>query len=815
MGTQGELPEAGASASQTHFGETALGAASLLQELGTVSTVSAPSGESLARAPRRLPFTPARLAGVLLVTAILAAWLCSGVTPANGARFMAFEALYVLAPGCTVYLLLSSSPEGRLRTIAIGWPLGYALEVGAFALTAAVHTRVALDYLPLATPLAGALLLSRPAGRMRVRALLAGRRRAGDRAGHSDFVPVAGAMIVAVTLLACTFFAASPLPEHARNVAYREDNVFDITLSAEALHHWPIAESWVAGQPLRYYTGVFIHTAAVDQVMGVPLSTVIFRLLPTTMFLLAGLQLWALGRTVGRSRWIGPLAAVLLLASQDVDLNATQSQVFQIDPYTQFSLSPSFAFGVLFFLGALILIQARLTGPRAAQRAGIVPWLVVLGVLSAGLAASKAFGAFDLVCGLGLYWLWCLARGQGARMAAGALAVSAAAILAVYFLMISGGGSATLGLKPLNFLHEGDTLVLATAAAKDIAGPSLYWLLLLAGGGAIAVCLLAPLLGAAWLMWRKRGVSDSIALLVAVFAVGVGAYVFLGAPGGVEGVFLVYGYIALVPVAAKGLVLLWSETPAYTRRALLRACGVLLGLGLGIAVITPALALSGHARDAWLGLAYGSVVAVIVAAIVRLRRSPHSQPTRVVACLIPLISVLTLIKPLTLAGSGALDTIAGKRTSMADSPGDYGMTAPLYQGLLWVRAHTNPCQVLAVSNHYANAQKDPSVYFYYSAFTERPVFLESWQYTALGQYGAQPYPTRIALNNAATQDGDASALRQLQRDGVSYVLIDKTHGGGAPEPSSVSTLVFSNHALDVYRLRPAPGAGPHPCATAS
>jgi hypothetical protein len=810
----------GLPASQTHFSETVAGTGLLLQESGAVSTASAPSGESLVRAARRLALTPARLAGVVLVTAILATWFCSGVTLTGAARFAAFELLYVVAPGCMVYLLFSPSPGGRLRTIAIGWPLGYAFEIGAFALTAALRMRIALDYLPLVTPLVAALLLSRPAGRQRVRALLGGHSRAGGRGEHSDFVPVAGAVIVAVALLACTFFAASPLPEHARSIAYSEDNVFDITLAAEALHHWPIAESWVAGQPLRYYTGVFIHTAAINQVMGVPLSTVIFRLLPTTMFLLAALQLWALGRTVGRSRWTGPLAAVLLLVSQDVNLNATQSQVFHIDPYTQFSLSPSFAFGVPFFLGALILIQTRVAARRAAGAAGTAAWLVILAVLSAGLAASKAFGAFDLVCGLGLYWLWRLAWRRSARIATSCLAASGAAILAVYFLMISGGGSATLGVKPLNFLHEGDTLVRATAAAKDIAGPSLYWLLLVAGAGAIAVCLLAPLLGAGWLIWRERGVSDSIALPVAVFLVGVAAYVLLGAPGGVEGVFLVYGYIALLPVAAKGLILLWSETPTYTRIRLLQVCGGLLALGLAIAAITPALAVSGHARDAWLGLAYGSVAVVIATAAMRLRRSyagaVAAQPARVVACLIPLVSVLTLVKPLTLASSGALKTLVGERTSLADSPTEYGMTASLYQGLLWVRAHTNPCQVLAVSNHYDNAQKGrASIYFYYSAFTERSVFLESWQYTALGQYGAQPYPARMALSDAATQNGDASALRQLRRDGVSYVLIDKTHGGGAQEPPSVSTLVFSNHALDVYRLRSVPDAKPHRCATAS
>jgi hypothetical protein len=793
-----------------------------------MSSFSTPAGGLLTGLARKPASTTARLAVLLLVGTILGSWLCARVPLSAAGRFAYFELLYTLLPGVALYLLLVAAPGGWLRTVAIGWPLGYALELGAFALTAALHVRGAFAFLPLWTLLAIALLLVRTGGRKRLEDLYRSARSGAPQwvGSHElpEIVPVAAAVMAAVVLLAFTFFAASPLPGHARSVAYSEDNVFDITLAGEARHHWPITESWIAGQPFHYYTGVFIHIAAIDQVTGVPLSTIVFRLLPTTMFLIAALQLWALGRCVGRSRWIGPLAAILLLVTQDINLDPIRSQVFHIDPFTQFPLSPSFAFGVPFFLGALILIHASLVRSSAeeidgAGRGGMGAWLAMVGILSAGAAASKAFAAFDLVGGLGLYWLWSVATAGRSRKLMCCLAISAAAILAVYFLMIAGGGSATLGVEPLNFLHEGDTLARATSLAKSIAGPSLYWLVLAAGGGILAVCLLAPLLGAGWLIWRERGVSDSTALLTAVFVVGLSAYVLLGAPDGAEGVFLVYGYIALVPVAAKGLVLLWDETPRRARRGMLRGCGALLPLALAIAALTPVLDLSGTVRDVLLGLAYGTIAAVIVLAVRRLQgryaESLASRSTRLVACCIPFLGTLALVKPLTLAGSGLLKTIAGERTSVADSPAEYGMTAPLYRGLLWVRAHTNPCDVLAVSNHFFDAKRDKSLYFYYSAFTERRVYLESWQYTPLGVEGAQPFPARAALNNAATMRGDPQALRQLQRDGVSYVLIDKTHGGGAPESPNVSRLIFSNSALDIYRLRPSPNStrARPPCAT--
>jgi hypothetical protein len=269
-------------------------------------------------------------------------------------------------------------------------------------------------------------------------------------------------------------------------------------------------------------------------------------------------------------------------------------------------------------------------------------------------------------------------------------------------------------------------------------------------------------------------------------------------------VFFVYGYIALVPVSALGLVRLWGETPATVRRGLVRVCAGLFVLGVIIAGISGSVTFTGLAHKAWLAVTYGLVVGAVVLAVWRLqKRYATSLPSpwaRVAACCIPLLLALALVKPVALAGSGAWKTVAGKPTSLADTNSEYGITAPLYAGLLWVRQHTTPCDVLAVNNHYDNAPHAESVYFYYSAFTERRVFLESWRYTAGGQTGGLPYPERLALNQRAVAQANPEALRELARKGVSYVLVDKTHTGGPPEPASVSTLVFSNSALDVYHL---------------
>jgi hypothetical protein len=147
-----------------------------------------------------------------------------------------------------------------------------------------------------------------------------------------------------------------------------------------------------------------------------------------------------------------------------------------------------------------------------------------------------------------------------------------------------------------------------------------------------------------------------------------------------------------------------------------------------------------------------------------------------------------------------LKSAVHQNAAYIDSESHRGMTAALYQGLIWVRDHTKPCDVLAVNNHYVSASMRDSRYFYYSAFTERRVFLESWDYTQNEDSGRQPFAARLALNDLATLRGESTALGRLAHDGIGFVLIDKTHGGGAHELPNAARLIFRNSAVDVYRL---------------
>jgi hypothetical protein len=753
----------------------------------------------------------------LVAVAVTASWLLSGVPIGSAALFVGYELAYVLLPGSLLYLLLSGTRGGLPRLLALGWPLGYALEIGSYALTAALGVRGCFAFLPLiGAGVIGPLALHRHGpGRIRMTARAPGgighRDELASTAERGELLALGAAIAAAVLLLALTFFAFYPLPGVARSVVYYVDNVWDISIAAEALHHWPITEPYVAGHSvLHYYYGVFLHFAAVGQVTGVALSTTVLRLFPTTAIVVISLQLWALARSLTRSRWVGPLAVVLLLVVEDLNVDPTRPGAFGAELFTDVPLSPTMAFGMIFFLGLLLAVQPWLSRPSttsppppsgrdSVQEAA--RWLVLVGILIVGTSIVKAAASVDFIGGLALLLLYRAVARRPTRPLSFLLGLSVICAGAVYLLALRGGLGSTLHLSIFAFVKYTNF--------GSIVNTSLAVRIIPLTGAAIVSALftLVPLMGACWLLHRREAISPFIELCTAIFVASLGAYLIIGAPSDSQVYFLDFGYLAIVPAAAYGSMLLWQDTPPAARRWLTIAGCAILALALLIAASTLALQSAGGVEWlAWYVLAYGLVGAAIVFVAFRLERvfAPVSpwRRTRLLACCTPLLVILGLVKPLAMAAPNAWNVISRTRISSVDSRQSQGMTAALYRGLSWVREHTSPCDVLAVNNHLirAGAGPDYSSYYYYSAFTERRVFLESWDFTPESANGGQPFRSRLALNSLATLDADPAALLELRQMGVRYVLIDELHGGGAPESSSVSKRVFANTALVVYRL---------------
>jgi len=337
-------------------------------------------------------------------------------------------------------------------------------------------------------------------------------------------------------------------------------------------------------------------------------------------------------------------------------------------------------------------------------------------------------------------------------------------------------------------------------------------------GVAVVIFLwkLLPVVGVLWPLRGRSEWSPYVSLALAVFAVGFLIYVMAGSLQDNETYFVWYGYIALIPVATVTLMALWSELSGEVRRRIVRACLPALILGLAIAggtLILRADGVLGGARRASWYLWYGGTLALAGGLVVlwSLRLARHLAPSlrsrgarAAVSCAL-LLAVLGGAESIALAVPDTWRTIRDRQVVQRDSPSHPGITAALYRGLTWVHEHTRDCDILAVNNPQirpvgATAAKPDSGYFYYSAFAEREFLFESWIMASQGLRREQPYPELAALNGAATSRGLPAAVRELARKGVSYILIDKSHGGDVRESTSVGRLVFSNSALDVYRL---------------
>ena len=709
-------------------------------------------------------------------------WLATGVRPLEILAFVGYEAVFVLAPGVLCLRALLRRRGSPLTQVAIGMPLGHALELAAFMATAAAGARwLFFLYPPLVCGVAAWLAHRRPSA-ARAPCLPAARAPAWATAA------VVG---VAIALLGFGAFAENPLPRTVSSVVLYQDSVFDVALAAEARHHWPLTDPNVSGEPLRYHVFVFMQAAAVNQATGIPLDVIMLRLIPVIIVLLIGLQLaWLAGRAVPGAPWVAPGAVAIMLLANELDVDTLRAGPFVGLFFYDLPISPTFAFGLPFFIaatGILLYVVTRRDRPEP----GI--WLVLAALFAAGMGA-KASTLSVLLAALGLFLVTrAIVDRTVDRCALGAFGVGLGAFVVVYVALFSGGGGAAgTVIEPFAFVTSG---VLPDAysgtIAKLLAG--------IAGTGA----LLAPWLGALLLVGRIRGEQRTAALwLAAVATAAFVPFALIYQPGLANVYFLNYGVPAAAVLSAWGVALAWSRV-----RARARALAA-LAAAAAAAVVAAVLLRSSAPETATLTAAgylkfYAAVVAlVLVVAVVVERRTWAAA-----ALAITMVVAVTLLdKPLDILPEWVEKETAGDPHHDADrAAGPWGIDTQLVAGLRWLRGHSDPDDTLAVEIQ-RTAPSGPPRYFNYAAFAERRTFLGGWDYTsdalvhAADERAGLPFAARRALNDAAFR-GDRHALRILRRrHGVRFLLVDLRHGAAKPVLDRELRRVYANPALRVYRL---------------
>lgn len=750
---------------------------------------------------------PAAAAAAL---ALVLLWVAFGATASEIARFLAYEAGLVVAPGVLAYRVLSGRRGGALRHLAIGWPLGYAIELASFMVTAALDVRILMPALPIAVALAAAWYLRRTPGAPADSGAEPGAEEpeappapAISRAGGWALAAIA---VLALGYLATGFYTETPLPRDTDSVAYDADLVFHVELVAEAKHHWPIEQPSVTDTSLPYHLYAHMHMGAVSQTTGIDPATLVFRFFPAALMLLVVLQLAALGRNLTRAAWGAPLAAGLVLLVGELDLDPGRPSPFADTFFEALPLSPTYFFGIPLFVAAATVLLDYLSRPSSPRRA---EWLLLGALLAAG-AGAKASVVPVLAGGLVLWaaWAWIRRTGWPMGRAMISLGIAVAVMAVTYALLLSGSGGGGVSLELFQFTEFTVIEELVDPASHSALGDiALTGVTGILGGAALVL----PALGILWVL-RERGLSlrPAEAWLLALFVTALGAFAVFGHIALSQAYFLNYGYIAGCVLGAQGMLLAIDRVCAGDRDRLIRlaalaiaAVAVVAFVALLVDPFPETLSLS------QLGLIYGVAALVVVALAIVGHRVLGLTGAGVVGLAAMLTIALGLLNtPFDAGVPVARKLDADQKLHASDTPPVRGMTDELYEGLLWVRDNSGSDDVIAVNNHWVDDPELISSYFYYTAFAERRAFLESWRYTyESAEIGLEsvdsgeelPYPGLRALNDAVFLRGDQEAVGTLEADyGVDYLLVDRLHGSVSPRLRLLGPPLYENEALTVY-----------------
>jgi hypothetical protein len=729
------------------------------------------------------------------------ALLISGTTAIELLLFACFQLAFAVVPGLLSYLLLVGRPRLVRDTLALAIPLGLAIQIGCFVLTAAIGERWLFSIYPVVFIVATAPLLY-----LR-RETLGPIRSEGLLRPVTPKSMLTGVLITVATLFVIylAVFATNPLPREIHSASYYPDFIFDISLAAEILHHWPFVNPSVSGVALHYHIFVNIAIAATAQITQLDLSTIVMRLEPTFLVGLIAVELYVLGRKVGGSLAAGITALVIGLFAGEVNFSWIDLANGGI-PTLGLLFSPSYQLGAVFFLAICIVLVEHMELETHSSR---VRHVLLLGILSFGAVGAKVSVMPILAAGLTLFIL-----GQAPLRDANlkairlesiwSLAVVASVGVAGYVLIYRGGGDG-LTLKPLNFLTY-----TGFASVYRQANHSLVYVPLSVLAGAIVLCvLLLSLAGilfvrARWLPLRSAPSPER--LLLCMFAASLPPFVLIAVPADSQVYFIAYGFLAASVVSAAGVTeamrALRLRAADLIRPGLVCAAGVLaviVGLWTGRSTVA-------------LVPAYAFLTCIVILTVWLLRRRVSAATVNARRALLTLGAVvlicLTVASELFEQTAPTIDRwLRGEHAFEPSGAGyHHGITTDLLQGLEWLRHHTLPSAVIAVNNHDLSIDGG-SRYVYYSAFSERRVFLESWEYTSQGaRYESlgrteTPFPRLLAINDAAVLRASPAAISLLHdRYGVRYIAIDRHHGPQPPNLDRVAALVYSNPDIAVFKV---------------
>ncbi len=730
----------------------------------------------------------------LVIVVAVAGWLLSSVGLFDIVKFLAYDAVFVALPGMALLWAVRGRRPHFLVTVALGWPLGQALEILAFSATAALGLRWLFLLYPVVVIVPSALVIVRRTSAPEVDP---------DSEGMSTTLmwTVAGTIVLGLIYLTVMFLPQAPLPTSAVKLEY-PDFPFFLGQIAQVDQHWPPTSAGLSGVALPYEWFVFFHIAAASQVTHVSIPLIALRLDYVPTVLVVAIQLLAVGRYIGRSAWVGAIAVGIVFLLGPLDLIATANQTAaRSNLVVHLWDSWTYPFGLMFFLGLLYLINERLRADTWRAPGDMRSWMLIA-LLMIGASGAKATVLPVIIVGTGMYAFIHVVTRRRVPIAAAMTTLLGIALFAITYQVVYAGSAPDTGITFLVWLSGAPPVAFVDSIhhtlVRDILIPFAYAAAL---GG-----VLLPLIGMLYLLRRRhrtRIPAFVFALCLLVAGLVIASVVHQSSYS--EGYFELTGYVAGAIVAAAGLRLAWLDigrTTPITRRAV-----VVLFAGSVVLLLAAVKIASGSTLAAVTDVRSYILIAVVVMVFVVvgagvLRAAYGSASGAVALGLIPLAAAAALTQPLVIYPTvkGDISGVPATRAPTVLAPG-------LLTALYWLRDHMPADAVFAVNNHWLDPGRTNGKYYYYTAFSERQVFIEAYDPIRYSITPGVATPTaaifayREKLNDAVFVQASAPALQTMtQQYGVRFLFVDRLLGTENPAVMQLGRVVFSNAAAVILAV---------------
>jgi len=722
----------------------------------------------------------------LVFAVVVAGWLITGIALVDIIKFLVYDGVFVALPGAALLWAVRGRRSHFLVTVALGWALGQALEILAFSATAAIGLRGLFVLYPVVVVVPCALVI------VRRHSIVEGDPDS-EGMSHALTWTVAAAIAVGLVYLTLMFLPQAALPTSSVLIQYPDFPYF-MGLIAQIRYHWPPTSAGLSGVALPYEWFVFFHMAAVNQVTGIPIPVIALRLDYVPTVVVVACQLLAVGRFVGRAAWTGAIAVVIVFMLGPLDLVATATQTpFGNNVVVHLWDSWTFAFGLTFFLPLLYLITERLRADTWGRSQDLRSWSLIA-LLMIGASGAKATVLPDIIVGTGLYVLLYLMIRRAVPMAALLTTVLGIVLFITTYKVIYAGNAPDTVITLLVWLSGTPPVVFANsihhALLRDILLPFAY--------AAALAGLLLPLSGIGYLLrGRHRHAIPSFALPLCLLVAGVLIASVVHQSSYSEGYFEETAYVAGGIVAAAGLRLAWLDAGVslpFTRRTVVATFVASLVVLLALVKITARWNFTPvHTFYLYVGVAAAVVIFVIASALM-LRATRRSAAGAVALGLIPLLAATALTQP-----NLVYPTLRLLATGAPLTPGPPVVAPGLLTALYWIRAHAPINAVFAVNNHWLGVGMGNGKYYYYTASSERQIFIEAYDPIRYGITPGIASPTatifayRQKLNDDVFDRADVAALNVMkQQYSVQFLFVDRLHGPFDPSVLQLGRVVFSN-----------------------